>query len=252
MMIFMHLHSVDKQLPVPLYHQLKTIVLESIRHGELKPNDRLPAEDELAQRYAVSKATVRQALNELAQAGILRREQGRGTFVAERKVEQGPRELTSFTQEMHKRGLRPNSRVLQQDVLVAEQEVAERLELAPGSSVFRLKRLRLADGEAMGVQTAYIPLDLVPHLEKEDLARSSLYEIFEKKYGLIPAQARETHFAVRLGAEEAELLGAEEGSAGLAAERVTLLSSGRPLELVHSVMRGDRYKIILELKRNLI
>src|SRR5215831_7729035 len=132
--------TLSKDLPIPLYHQLKTLLLEQIRTGEMKPNDRLPAEDELAATHGVSKATVRQALNELAVAGVLRREQGRGTFVAEPKLTQGPRELTSFSAEMHKRGLSPTSKVLKQDIVKAQADVAEKLQIAEGSRVIRLKR----------------------------------------------------------------------------------------------------------------
>jgi len=240
----------DKQLPIPLYYQLKTILLEKIKTGDLKPNDRLPAEDEIAAQYGVSKATVRQALNDLAIAGFLRREQGRGTFIAESKIEQGPRELTSFTDEMRKRGLSPNSRVLKQEVIKAEADVAEKLRIKEGDRVFQLKRLRLADGEPMGIQTAYIPLELAPGLPKENFQSASLYQVLEKKYGLVATHAQETHFAVLLERREAKLLKVTEGSPALAAERVTFLSSNRPFELVYSVMRGDRYKIILDLVKN--
>jgi len=236
-----------KDAPVPLYHQLKEVILYRMRSGEWRPNARLPAEDELAQQYLVSKATVRQALSELAQKGYVRRVQGRGTFVTEPKVQHGPRELTSFTQETHKRGARPSSRVLIQDVVAADGAIAAALRLIEGSRVFRLKRLRYADGEPMGLQTAYLPLDLVPDIVGEDFAAVSLYELLGRKYGLAPARAEETHFVVALGGDDAALLGAAQGSPGLAAERVTFLASQRPLELVRSVMRGDRYKIVLQL-----
>src|SRR5215510_11287671 len=168
--------TLSKDLPILLYHQLKTLLLEQIRTGKMKPNDRLPAEDELAATHGVSKATVRQALNELAVAGVLRREQGRGTFVAEPKLAQGPREMTSFTDEMRSRGLRPSSKVLRQDIIKAEGEVAEKLRIAEGSQVMRLKRLRLADDEPMGIQTAYLSLTLSPQLAQEDFTDASLYE----------------------------------------------------------------------------
>src|SRR5215470_340933 len=128
--------TLSKDLPIPLYHQLKTLLLEQIRTGEMKPNDRLPAEDELAV------------------AGVLRREQGRGTFVAEPKLAQGPREMTSFTDEMRSRGIHPTSKVLKQDIIKADADIAEKLRVAEGAQVTRLQRLRLADGEPMGIQTA--------------------------------------------------------------------------------------------------
>src|SRR5215510_8850894 len=242
--------TLSKDLPIPLYHQLKTLLLEQIRTGEMKPNDRLPAEDELAATHGVSKATVRQALNELAVAGVLRREQGRGTFVAEPKLAQGPREMTSFTDEMRSRGLLPTSKVLKQEVIKAEADVAEKLQIAEGFEVMMLKRLRLADGEPMGIQTAYISLSLAPQLDQEDFTDASLYAALERKYGLWPARAQESYVAVLLDRAEAKLLKVAVASPALSAERVSYLNSGQPLELTYSIMRGDRYKIVLDLTRH--
>jgi len=242
--------TLSKDLPIPLYHQLKTLLLEQIRTGEMKPNDRLPAEDELAATHGVSKATVRQALNELAVAGVLRREQGRGTFVAEPKLAQGPREMTSFTDEMRSRGFHPESKVLKQDIIEADVDIAEKLQVAEGAQVMRLKRLRLADGEPMGIQTAYLSLALAPQLAGEDFTDASLYEVLERKYSLWPARAQETYVAALLDRAEAKLLKAAPASPALSAERVSYLSSGQPLEVTYSIMRGDRYQIVLDLIRH--
>ena len=241
--------TLSKDLPIPLYHQLKTLLLERIRTGEMKPNDRLPAEDELAATHGVSKATVRQALNDLAVAGVLRREQGRGTFVAEPKLAQGPREMTSFTDEMRSRGMRPSSKVLNHDVISAEAEIAEKLRVPEGSQVMRLKRLRLADDEPMGIQTAYLSLGLAPRLVEEEFTNASLYETLERKYGLWPARAQETYVASLLDRADAKLLKVAAGSPALSAERISYLSSGQTLEVTYSIMRGDRYQIMLDLIR---
>jgi len=237
----------DKRLPVPLYHQLKAVILNAIQSGHWKPDDQLPTESELAQTYGVSKITVREALRELSHMRYVRREQGRGTFVASAHLEQGPRELTSFTEEMRRRGYRSSSRVLASDVVPAEGAVAEKLELNEGEQVFRLRRLRLANGQPMGVQTAYLPVSLVPGLPKRTLGSRSLYEILRTDYKLVPARARERHTAIVAGAETAALLGIHKGSPAMAGERVTFLASGHPLELVESVMRGDQYEIVLDL-----
>jgi GntR family transcriptional regulator len=244
--------TLSKDLPIPLYHQLKTLLLERIRRGEMKPNDRLPAEDELAATHGVSKATVRQALNDLAVAGILRREQGRGTFVAEPKLAQGPREMTSFTDEMRNLGLHPTSKVLSQEVIQADADMAEKLRVAEGAEVMRLQRLRLADGEPMGIQTAFLSLTLAPQLVKEEFTDASLYEALERKYGLWPARAQETYVAVLLDRAEAKLLKVAAASPALSAVRVSYLSSGQPLEVTYSIMRGDRYQIMLDLTRHQI
>ncbi len=239
--------TLDRELPVPLYHQLKSLLLRRIEVGELKPNARLQTEDQLAAAYQVSKATVRQALGELVHAGYLRREQGRGTFVAEPRVDQGPTELTSFTVDMRRRGLGPRSVVLGRAVVAADATVAAKLQLESGARVFRLERLRTGDGEPLSLQTAHIPLKLAPGIADEDFEDASLYQLLERRYGLVPVSAHERHWAALLERAQARLLQVPAGSAGLCAERVAFLRDGRPLEYTRSVMRADRYQITLDL-----
>ena len=239
--------TLKRGAPVPLYHQLKAALLRDIESGRWRPGERLPTEDELIARFSVSKITVRHALHDLTQLGYIRREQGRGTFVQGPPLEEGPRELKSFTSEMQGHGFRATSRVLEQGVVAAPPDIAGRLELDEGEPVFRLHRLRLADGEPMGLQTAYIPMRLAPGIDELSFADASLYEVLASRYSLYAAGARETHQAVSVPEDVAPLLRAPAGSPALAAERLTSLQDGRPLELVHSIMRGDRYKIVLDL-----
>jgi GntR family transcriptional regulator len=233
--------------PVPLYHQLKTAILREIEAGRWPPGGQLPTEDALIERFRVSKITVRQALRELAQMGYIRREQGRGTFVQRPPLEEGPRELTSFTGEMRGHGLIATSRVLEQGIMPATADVAARLNMTAGAPVFRLRRLRLADEEPMGLQTAYIPVRLVPGIDTLSFEDKSLYEVLASRYSLYPAAARETHQAIAVPDEAALLLRVPAGSPTLSAERLTSLADGRPFEYVHSIMRGDRYRIVLDL-----
>ncbi len=241
--------NLKRGAPVPLYHQLKTALLRDIEAGRWRPGDRIPTEDALIERFGVSKITVRQALRDLVQLGYIRREQGRGTFVQGPPLEEGPRELKSFTSEMRGHGFMATSRVLEQTVVPAAAEVAEHLQIGDGTRVFRLRRLRLADGEPMGLQTAFIPLALVPGIERLTFTDASLYEILGSRYTLFPASARETHRAAAVPEDVALLLRVAAGSPSLAAERLTSLADGRPLEYVQSIMRGDRYKIVLDLTR---
>lgn len=242
--------ALDRKTYVPLYHQLKQILLEEILSGKLKPDDRLPSEDEVAASYGVSTITVRRTLTDLAAAGYIRRERGRGTFVLRPPIEQGPRELTSFSHEMTGRGLRSSSKVLEHKVIEANVFVAKQLRLEEGSEVFLLRRLRLADGEPMGIQTAHVPLFLAPTLMNEDFSSGSLYDRLRQKFGLFPAHAREIHSAALVEGDDAVLLHLSEGSLGLSATRLTFLSDGRPFEFVNSIMRGDRYEIVLDLVAN--
>ena len=232
---------------LPLYHQLKTAILREIQAGRWKPGDRLPTEDALIARFHVSKITVRQALRELAQMGYIRRAQGRGTFVLHPPLEEGPRELTSFTGEMRGRGRIATSRVIAQAIVGAPADIASRLDIAAGAPVFRLQRRRLADDEPMGLQTAYIPLALVPDIDRLSFTEASLYEVLASTYSLRPASAREAHMAVPVPEDAALLLQVPAGSPALSAERLTLMADGSPLEFVHSIMRGDRYKVVLDL-----
>src|ERR671911_178631 len=180
---------------MPLYHQLKTSLLRDIDAGRWRPGEQLPTEDELMARFSVSKITVRQALRDMAQLGYIRREQGRGTFVQGPPLEEGPRELKSFTAEMRHHGLRATSQVLEQGTLPASADLARALKIAEGAPVFRLNRLRLADGEPMGVQTAFVPIRLAPDIADLSFADASLYEVLASRYSLYPSTARETHQA---------------------------------------------------------
>jgi GntR family transcriptional regulator len=241
--------NLSRELPVPLYHQVKTLILREIEAGQWRPEDRLPSEDELADRFGVSKITVRQAMRELAQLGYVRREQGRGTFVQRPPLIEGPRRLTSFSEEMRRQGVQASSEVLEQGTVAASADVASILGIHEDEPVFRLRRLRLADGDPMGVQTTYIPAPLVPGIGELGFAKASLYDVLGAHYNLVPASAHETHFAFAVGGEDAALLRIAEGSPVMGAELVARLADGRALEYVRSVMRADRYKIVLDLVR---
>ena len=237
--------ALDKQLPVPLYHQLQSVLKAEIESRRWRADEQLPNETKIAERFGVSKITVRQALQKLAELGYIRREQGRGTFVARRKFDEGPRELTSFTEEMRCHDLAATSRILGQSIMEADARISDALLLPLHAPIFVLKRVRLAAGEPMSVQTAHIPAAFVPGLQvTEDL---SLYVVLQTRYQLYAARARETYFAAAAEAPAAELLGIPAGSPVFSVERVTLLPNERPFEFVQSVVRGDRYTIVLDL-----
>jgi GntR family transcriptional regulator len=240
----------DKELPVPLYHQLKCALITAIEAGEWQSGQQLPNEGKLAETFGVSKVTVRQALRDLSDVGYVRREQGRGTFVSRPKLGKGPRELTSFSEEMRRHHLTASSRILECFETSASDRVAEALQIPASEPVFTLKRLRMADAEPMALQTAHIPLRLAPDLTEADLENESLYEVLNSRYGLQASRARETYSAVSVDPAPSELLRVPAGSPVLAVERVTYLATGKPFEFVQSLIRSDRYSIILELEAN--
>jgi GntR family transcriptional regulator len=240
--------ALDKALPVPLYHQLQAVLKAEIESRKWLPDEQLPNEAKLAERFGVSKITVRQALQELADLGYIRREHGRGTFVERRKFDEGPRELTSFTEEMRRHDLVAKSRILSQNTVEADAIVADALHVPPKSPIFVLKRVRLADGQPVSVQTAHIPGSLVPDLEVRE--EDSLYELLQTRYHLYAARARETYFAALAQTPSAELLEIAAGSPVFTVERVTLLPNEKPFEFVQSIVRGDLYKIVLDLVKH--
>ncbi len=239
---------IDRSAPTPLYHQVKSQLLKEIESGHWRPDARLPTEDELSARFKVSKVTVRQALRDLSHLGYIRREQGRGTFVQRPPLRQGPRDLTSFTDEMKRHRLVASSQIRERGTQPAPPDIASRLRLEPGTPVFRLKRLRFADGEPMGLQTAWLPEALVPGINDELEGSASLYDVLQARYGLVPARARETYIAVTVSADDAALLHVAPGTAALSVQRLACLPDGRPLEFVQSLMRGDRYRVVLDLE----
>ena len=240
--------ALDKNLPAPLYHQLGEILKAEIESGKWRSGEQLPNETRLAELFGISKITVRQALHELAEQGYIRREHGRGTFVERRKFDEVPRDLTSFTEQMRRHELQASSRVLGQSVVDADARVAEALAVPNRSSVFVLKRLRTAGGEPVTVQTAHIPAAFVPGLSLSDT--DSLYEVLQGRFHLYPARARETYSAALADRISAKLLRIEPGAPVFAVERVTFLPNERPFEFVRSIVRGDRYSIVLDLVKD--
>jgi GntR family transcriptional regulator len=238
----------DKDLPVPLYHQLHEVLRAEIESGKWRPGGQIPTETQLVERFGVSKITVRQALQQLVDRGYIRREHGRGTFVSECKFDEGPRELTSFTEEMKRHSLVAGSHILAQSVGEAEQRVADALRVPVGSPVFLLKRARIAGGGPVTIQTAHIPASLVPGIVMTE--SDSLYDVLQGRYDLYPARARETYVAGVADGGVAGMLGIEAGAPIFQVERVTFLPNDKPFEFVQSIIRGDRYSIVLELVKH--
>lgn len=238
---------VDKSNPVPLYYQLKLELRERIERGEWKPGDRLPSEWELCRLYQLSRMTVRQALLELVNEGWLRRERGRGTFVSKPKIRKPLARLTSFTEDMRARGKRPSSRVLRLEIITAPVRIAEALRIPMGHSVVLIERVRLADGEPMGIECCYLSFEGCEAILQEDL-HGSLYELLTREYGQIPMRAEEQLEAALCPPREAKLLNIPRGAPVLRIKRVTFNQDDHPIEYVESVYRGDRYVFYVELR----
>jgi GntR family transcriptional regulator len=233
------------------YQRPKGEELQEILEGfiaNLDPGTRLPSERFLAERYGVARATVTQAIDELAGKGLVYRVHGSGTFVAEPKFRQ-PQTLTSFTEDMLARGMVPGSIVLARDVAPASAVIARHLQVAQGIDVVQIERVRTANGEPMAMERSYLPAARFPGLDAADLTDLSLYTLLAERWGVWVATADQWASAVRLTEEEAEILGVDLEQPALLFQRVTRDQSGNIIEYVRSVYRGDRYEVHHRLER---
>ncbi|HHV55442.1 MAG TPA: GntR family transcriptional regulator [Firmicutes bacterium] len=241
--------TLNREDPLPLYQQMYDLLRADLEKGVYSPGEQIPTELELARRHGVSRITVKQAIQKLVLEGRLYRIQGKGTFVARPRLSRKLKTITSFTEELKQRNLRPGIKLLLFEVQTAVPKVARALGIGDHDAVAVLRRLRLGDDEPMGLQTAYLPFSLVhPLLREEDkLATGSLYSVLEGM-GLRPVRAVEEYSAVLLDTPTAHLLGVRPGSPAFAVERVSYLPDDRPIEFVESFLRADRYTLQVELE----
>ena len=236
------LRPLDPTNNQPLYQQLQRAIREAIENRVLAPDDALPAERQIAADLAISRITVRKAIDGLVDEGLLVRRQGSGNFVAAR-IEKNFAKLTSFSEDMRARGRTPRSVWLRRSEGTVTPEESLALRLSPGTPVYRFHRLRYADEAPMALEYATIVASALPSLESVD---SSLYEALQAA-GSRPNRALQRLRALLLNAEQAKLLHAREGDAGLLVERVGFLPDGRAIEFCQSFYRGDTYDFVAEL-----
>ncbi len=240
--------TIDKGSSVPLYLQLKRLLEAQVADGTLVPHSRIPSERELSEQFDISRMTARRALLELTREGRIYTAVGKGTFVAEPKISQNLQALTSFSEEMRARGLRPSTRLLRRERIPAKPVVAEHLRLAPGTPVVSIARLRLVDDEPMALECAHFNFPEMEELLTMPL-EGSIYELLRERYQLIPSEAVQA-FEARLAVnDELPLLKIVHGTPVLTLDRTTFDPAGRPFEFVQSVYRSDRYRFVARLVR---
>ncbi len=233
---------------LPLYQQLYEILRAQIARGEFQPGDMLPPEMQLMSQYGAGRVTVRQALDLLVQDGLIYRERARGTFVAHPKVEQNLVRIVSFTQDMQQRKLRAGTKILASELLAADAELAEKLQIQAGDELARLERLRLADREPMSVEESFLVHRRCPNvLRKHNYATYPLREALERDYNLKLVRAKQIIRAVAANAELAPLLSVSQRSPLLYIERVSFSQDNVPIEFLRIWYRADRYSLFNEL-----
>lgn len=235
-----------KDAPGPRYVRLRKRIEAGIEQGLLTEREPLPAEREIAVLSGLSRVTVRRAMQDLVDRGIIVQRQGSGSFVSDGtpKVEQSLSRLTSFTEDMVRRGLSSTSEWLARGIHVPSPEEVMALALSSGESVARIARLRRANDKPMAIERASLPTDVLPNPQRVE---ASLYEVLERD-GNRPVRALQRISAINLDAEDAGLLGVETGSAGLRIVRTSYLPNRRAVEFTRSIYRGDAYDFVAELR----
>ncbi len=230
----------------PRYVQLHKRLGEAVAQGILRPGAPLPPEREIAAITGLSRVTVRKAIGLLAEEGLIVQKQGSGSFISNRapRIEQSLSRLTSFTEDMARRGKVSTSRWLERGVFMPSPDEVLVLALSAESYVSRIARLRTADGQPLAIERASLPTDILPN----PLAvETSLYEVLEAR-GLRPVRALQKISAINLAGEDAALLEVSPGVAGLRIERTSYLADGRAAEFTRSLYRGDAYNFVAELR----
>ncbi len=219
-------------------------VLELIERSTI--GEAIPSERQLSVDFGVSRLTVRAALDELVREGYLIRRRGSGTFVSEPKIAQ-ELTMTSFTEDMRRRGLRPSSRTVELKVVPAGARLGRFLNVSPSEPTVVARRLRLADGETMAIETLHVPHSLVPGLTARDLEQQSFYELLSSRYGITITAGIQQIEPTVTNEEESEALGVPLHSPAFLFERTSRASDGKTVEFVRSIYRGDRYVLVSEL-----
>lgn len=224
--------------------QVRELLVEL--HAANKPGDRLAPERALAEQWGISRPTLRAAIDDLAAEGYFIRKQGSGTYVQEPRVAQALA-LVSFSEDMRQRGMEPETRLLHFGSEAAGPKVGARLEISPRDTVWSIKRLRLADGRPMAIEHSHVPTFLVPALTAEEVGSGSLYRRLANT-GTAVAGGIQTIEPTVTTQEESALLDVAAFTPALLFERTTHTDGGLVVEFARSIYRGDRYKLVAEIR----
>jgi len=229
--------------------QIGDALRRRIETGELPARAAIPSERELAEQLGVSRMTVRAAIEDLVNEGLLIRRQGRNTVVSGEKISRGVG-FTSFSEEMRMRGWQPRSVVRQATTTAADVAIAAQLNLPVGARVIFIERVRYADDEPLALERVYLPHGRFQNLLSLDLANSSLYAVLEREFGTRPVFAEDTVEAMLMSAVEAANFGLSAGSPALLTRRVTRDEADQVVEAATTLYRGDRYRMVLARYRS--
>ena len=234
--------KLDKNGSTPLHVGVRIALAEAIQRGDFKPGQKLPSERELQGQLGISRATIRQALNDLAGSGLIYTRSGKGTYVAQLRIATSLISRESFSGKMRRLGYVPTTRLLEMKVEPAYGIIADDLQLPQGAQVIRIRRLRLADGIPLGIQKSHLPYDLCFELLNKDFSHASIFDSLAE-LGLSPHSASQLVKASLPTKEEKGYLAIAATDPVMRIQWSTFLESGKPIEAAYQTYRGDEYEI---------
>jgi GntR family transcriptional regulator len=241
---------IKRNTPVPYHYQLSELLRLEIESGNWKVGEQIPVEEDLCAYFSLSRTTVRKSLDALVNLGLVRREQGCGTFVSEPKmVEELVNRPIGFYDDMTERGFEVVTQVLELHRITPTPVVARELQLLPGDTVIEIRRVRIILDSPVVVVSSYVPYDMCPSLLEADLTHTGLYKFLRENGAYKTDRAKSFVEAVSADEIEAQLLKVKVGSPLLMIESTVYLADGRPIDYYKSRHRGDRMRLIMESER---
>lgn len=225
---------------IPYYVQIKTYLRNLA--AQKKPHESMPSEAQLSEMFRVSRGTVKQAVMDLVYEGVLYREQGKGTFVCPPKVTRSFERLPSFTEDIRRLGSSPSTRILSVKQALPTPYLAQLFGLQPKETLIKIKRLVSMERVPIVVLTSHLNPHVYPALQADEI-RDSLYEVLQRKYGVVPVKAQDTYSIADISPKTAELLQCPKTASVCYSQRVAYLAGGMAVEYVESFIRSDRFKL---------
>lgn len=238
------------QSPIPLYAQLESILSAEIGAGTLPPGSRLPNEEQLVERYTVSRTTVRQTIQNLVRRGLIEIRRGKGTFVLQPKITQELTELSGFVEDIQSLGRQASARLLGKETVPAIESVARQLAITPGTSVVRIQRVRLVDNSPLSFDETYLPREIGERILENDLETEPIFSLLEQKYDTPLVEAEYRLEAVSADMTVSRALGVTAGSPIFLIERTSYTTRRQPIDYEKLHYRGDHIRFVTRLARH--
>jgi GntR family transcriptional regulator len=234
---------------LPLYAQVEAVLTSSIADGTLPPGSRVPSEDSLIERFAVSRTTIRKTIQNLASSGLIEIRRGKGTFVTQPKITQELTELSGFVEDMRALGRNPSARLVAKEIVPAGEAVARQLGLTAGTLVVRIQRVRLADNMPLSFDETYLPREIGEKIIDNDLETEPIFSLLEEKYNMPLVEAEYRLEAISAEPEVARALDIAAGSPVFLIERTSYCAGRQPVDYEKLHYRGDQIRFVTRLAR---